>query len=121
MAHKLVIVDDAPFIREIIKGLVHSFLSLEVVGEASEGKKAIEVVRQTHPDIVLMDLVMPNMNGLDVMQEISSDFINTKFIVCSTLDESMIQDKRNYHAYLAKPFTRQSLLETLCNALEVNL
>ena len=121
MIHKLVIVDDAPFIREMVRHLVTQESSLKVVGEASEGEEAIEVVRQTHPDVVLIDIVMPNMNGLDAAQLISREFPEMKFIICSSLDKTMIRKKikKDYHIYLPKPFSKQSLLGSIRKVLEV--
>ena len=120
MMHKLVIVDDAPFIREVIKGLVGQSSSIKVVGEASEGKGAIDVVRRTQPDVVLMDVVMPNMNGLDSTQVINREFPEIKVIVCSTLDESVVRRKAavGCHSYLSKPFSGKSLLGTIYKVLE---
>ena len=120
MAIKLVIVDDAPFIREVIRNLAEE-VSIEVVGEASEGKEAIEVVRSTRPDIVFMDVVMPHMNGVDSTYAICKEFPEIKVIACSTLDEPMVLDRMEEagcHSYLLKPFSKKDLLDAIHKAME---
>ena len=64
MEIKLVIVDDAPFIREVLRH-IFSGTEVRVVGEAADGERAVEVVRATGPDVVLMDIVMPKLSGIE--------------------------------------------------------
>ena len=115
MAIKLVIVDDAPFIREVVKNLAER-IDVEVVGEASDGGEAIDVVKSTHPDIVLMDLVMPNMNGVDSTRVIREAFPDIKVIACSTLDEPIIRERAKEagcQSYLLKPFSMEELFDVI--------
>ncbi len=112
MAIKLVIVDDAPFIREIMRILLER-AQMEVVGEATEGEEAIEVVKHTQPHVVLMDMVLPHMNGVDAAFAIGREYPSIKVIACSTLDEPWIRTKAKDAgccSYILKPFTREDLL-----------
>ena len=120
MAIKLVIVDDAPFIREVVKNLAEE-TPIDVVGEAGEGEAAIEMARLTHPDIILMDIVMPNMNGVDSSRIICKEFPDIKVIACSALDEQIIREqvkRAGCHSYLLKPFSREELLGAIHRAME---
>lgn len=118
MKIKLVIVDDAPFIREIIKNI---FLKtdINVVGEASDGAEAFDIVSSTKPDVVLMDIVMPIMSGIDATQKILNQFPQIKVIACTTIDqEEMILKALAAGCcnYVSKPFTAQNLINAVYEA-----
>jgi two-component system chemotaxis response regulator CheY len=117
---KLVIVDDAPFIREVVKNLVAGS-SIDVVGEARDGNQAVEVVLETRPDVVLMDIVMPHKSGIEATQEIMKALPNTRIIACSTSDqESVIMralDAGCCH-YVVKPFKAQELLKAILSSAQ---
>lgn len=70
MAIRVLLVDDHTMFREGVRALLSSYDDIEVVGEAADGRKAIEKVAQLHPDVVLMDIAMPGLNGLDATLEI---------------------------------------------------
>lgn len=67
---RILIADDQPYIRRAVRGLVESKKSWEVCGEASDGREAIERTEQLQPDIVVMDLFMPRLNGLEATRSI---------------------------------------------------
>ncbi|MBX7231939.1 MAG: response regulator [Bdellovibrionales bacterium] len=115
MAIKLVIVDDAPFIREVIRQCVHDS-KIIVVGEAQDGEEALKIVRQTRPDVVLMDLVMPKKSGIEASAEILKEFPHIKIIACSTLDqETMVMKALEAGCchYMVKPFKKEELLQAI--------
>ena len=121
MVHKLVVVDDAPFVKEVVRHLVAQTSFMEIVGEASGGVEALEVIRNTIPDVVLMDAVMPYMNGLEALQLIVEEFPGLRIIIYSSLDEFMIRSQtqiKNYF-FLAKPFSKESFLEVLHKSTEI--
>ena len=64
---RIMVVDDHPVVREGVAALVGGQPDMSIVGEASNGREAIQQFRAHHPDVVLMDLQMPDMNGLDAM------------------------------------------------------
>ena len=84
---KVVIVEDHKLFREGLKSLLSDKADVEVVGEAGDGLEAIRTVKKCRPDIMLLDLSMPKMNGISVMKEIKSQFPETK-IMALTIHES---------------------------------
>ena len=84
---KVVIVEDHKLFREGLKSLLSDKADLEVVGEAGDGLEAIRTVKKCRPDLMLLDLSMPKMNGISVMKEIKSQFPETK-IMALTIHES---------------------------------
>ena len=84
---KVVIVEDHKLFREGLKSLLADRTELEVVGEAGDGLEAIRTVKKCRPDLMLLDLSMPKMNGISVMKEIKSQFPDTK-IMALTIHES---------------------------------
>ncbi len=84
---KVVIVEDHKLFREGLKSMLADKTGLEVVGEAGDGLEAIRIVKKIRPDMMLLDLSMPKMNGISVMKEIKSQFPETK-IMALTIHES---------------------------------
>ena len=84
---KVVIVEDHKLFREGLKSLLSDRADLEVVGEAGDGLEAIRTVKKCRPDLMLLDLSMPKMNGISVMKEIKSQYPDTR-IMALTIHES---------------------------------
>ncbi len=115
MSIKVMVVDDAPFIREIFKQLFDSE-GYNFVGEATNGNEAIALIPSVLPDVVIMDLVMPEKNGLDTTKEILENFPHIKIIACSTLDDPSMEQKAKDAgcvAYIPKPFTKELIEQTV--------
>lgn len=113
---RILIVDDHPLLREGIESLVGKQSDMDVVAEASTGREAIELFRMHRPDVTLMDMRMPDLNGVDAMTEILRDFREAKFIVLSTYggDVQILRAlKAGARAYLLKGFLRKELLDTI--------
>ena len=109
-------VDDHPLLREGIAALIGNQSDMQLIGEASNGREALEQFRKHHPDITLMDLQMPEMSGVDAISAIRGEFPDARIIVLTTYAGDF-QVSRAFKAgargYLLKGMLRQELLETI--------
>lgn len=115
MGIELVIVDDAPFIREAIRNCVES-AGMKVIGEASNGDEAIDIVNSLQPDIVIMDLVLPQQNGVQVAAKLMAENPDLKIIACSTESQKDMVLKALHVGckdFISKPFTSEGLKEKI--------
>ena len=115
MGIKLVIVDDAPFILEVVRHIAKN-TDIEIIGEAKTGTEAVEVVLAKDPDVVLMDIVMPEKSGIEATKEILLKKPNIKIIACSTLDNEMMIMKAisaGCWDYIVKPFNQEQLIHKI--------
>lgn len=113
---RILAVDDHPIFRQGITGLLADQPDLQLVAEAADGIEAIQQFRSHRPDITLMDLQMPEMNGLDAMIAIRSEFPEAKIVVLTTYsgDVQVLRAlKAGARAYLLKNTLHKSLLETI--------
>ena len=113
---RILAVDDHPILRQGIAGLVRIQPDMILVGEASDGREAIQLFRMHRPDITLMDLQMPGMNGLDALIAIRNECPEAKIIVLTTYagDVQIIRAlKAGAQAYLLKNTLHKELLETI--------
>lgn len=84
---RVLVVDDHTIVRDGICSLLALVSDIEIVGEASNGKEALRKVRQLAPDVVLMDIAMPIINGLEATRSIRKEFPNTKVLVLTQYDD----------------------------------
>lgn len=113
---RIALVDDHPLLRQGLAALVADQSDMKLVAEASTGLEAIEQFRINRPDIVLMDLQMPGMNGIDAMIAIRGEFPEARFIVLTTYtgDVQIVRAlKAGARAYLLKSLLHRELLETI--------
>ncbi|MBR7185903.1 MAG: response regulator transcription factor [Clostridia bacterium] len=116
---KVLIVDDQAILADGIKSVLSSCAELEVVGIAQDGFQALEAVAMYAPDVVLMDIRMPNMNGVIATQEIKRRSPETKVLILTTFDDSdYILNAINYGAsgYLLKDVSAAALIDAVKNA-----
>src|SRR5712675_2849417 len=113
---RILLVDDHPLLREGVAALLGSQSDITLVAEASNGREAIEQFRKHRPDVTLMDLQMPEMNGVDAMIAICGEFPAARIIVLTTYTgdvQVMRALKAGARAYLLKGLLRKELLETI--------
>jgi DNA-binding NarL/FixJ family response regulator len=113
---RILAVDDHPVVREGIGGLVGVHPDMVLVGEASNGREAVQKFRSIRPDITLMDLQMPEMNGLDALMAIRGEFPDARIIVLTTYsgDVQIVRAvKAGAQAYLLKSTLHKELLDTI--------
>lgn len=113
MAKQVLIVDDALFMRNLLRDIFEE-AGWEVVAEAENGLQAIEQFIAHQPDLVTMDIVMPEMGGIDAMKKILSDQPAACIVMCSALgQESMVMEAINAGAkdFIIKPFQDRQVLE----------
>jgi DNA-binding NarL/FixJ family response regulator len=109
-------VDDHPLLREGIAALIGIQSDMQLIGEASNGREALEQFRIHHPDITLMDLQMPEMSGIDAISAIRGEFPGARIIVLTTYSGDFQISralKAGARGYLLKGMLRQELLETI--------
>jgi DNA-binding NarL/FixJ family response regulator len=113
---RILAVDDHPILRQGIAGLIADESDMTLVAEATNGREAVQQFRAHHPDITLMDLQMPEMNGLDAMLAIRGEFPDARIIVLTTYTGD-VQAKRaiqaGARAYLLKNSLHKELLDTI--------
>ncbi len=113
---RVLAVDDHPLLREGIAALISTEEDMELIGEASNGREALDLFRKLHPDITLMDLQMPEMNGIDAIGAIRGEFPEARIIVLTT-QPGDVQVSRalraGARAYLLKGMLRKELLDTI--------
>jgi DNA-binding NarL/FixJ family response regulator len=113
---RILIVDDHPALREGVVAILADQNDMSVVAQASNGREAIQQFRANLPDVVLMDLQMPEMNGLDAITSIRGEFPDARVIVLTTYtgDVQVLRALRaGARAYLIKNLLHKDLLETI--------
>ena len=116
---KLMIVDDSNIIRRRIERS-QQIARLQVVGAASNGREAVELFRRTRPDVVTMDLTMPEMDGVECVEQLVSLNANVLILVVSALAEkapAVEAIERGANGFLCKPFTDRQLNDALAELL----
>ncbi|MGB6691229.1 MAG: response regulator transcription factor [Terracidiphilus sp.] len=115
-AIRILTVDDHPLLREGIAALVNAEPDMRVIAEADDGKQAIEQFRLLRPDVTLMDLQMPGLNGIQAIIGIRSEFSNARIIVLTTYagDVQVLRAlKAGARAFVLKGHVHKELLETI--------
>ena len=112
---RVLIVDDAAFMRMMIKDILEKN-GYEVCGEAPNGLVAVELYNKEKPDIVTMDITMPDMDGIEAVKAIRASNPDAKIIMCSAMgQQSMVMDaiKAGAKDFIVKPFQADRVLEAV--------
>ena len=120
MQHKIMIVDDAAFMRMMINDTLTKNGYTNIV-EAADGQIAYDLYQSERPDLVIMDITMPNMDGIRSLQAIRDYDRSAKVVMCSAMgQESMVVDAIRYGAldFIVKPFRPDRILQTVKKILK---
>ena len=119
MTHTVLVCDDAIFMRTMI-GDILSQAGFEVVGEADSGVQAVEKYRQLKPDLVTMDIVMPDMGGIEAVREICKSDPEARILMCSAMgQQALVVEAIQAGAkdFVVKPFQPSRVLEAVQRVL----
>lgn len=113
---RLLVVDDHPVLRQGLAAIIQNELDMALVGEASDGREAIEQYRALKPDVTLLDVQMPEMGGIEALSAIRAEYPSARVIVLTTYaGDALAQTalKAGAQAYVLKGMMRKELLETI--------
>lgn len=119
MGKKIMLVDDAAFMRMTIKNCLTKAGYTELV-EAADGQQAVETYEKEHPDLVIMDITMPNMDGIQALEAIKTKDSGAKVVMCSAMgQEAMVVQAIQLGAldFIVKPFKPDRVLQTVNKVL----
>lgn len=120
---KFVVVDDAVFMRTLIKRMIEENTSYVVVGEGTNGYEAIEQAKMHQPDIITLDITMPEMDGIMAIKGITEASPNTKILMVSAMgQQSMVIDaiKMGAKDFVVKPFDKSRVQQAIENVLKIS-
>ncbi|MFD2672577.1 response regulator [Marinicrinis sediminis] len=116
---KILIVDDAAFMRMMLKTIVTE-AGHEVVGEAANGEEAVKLFNKEKPDLVTMDITMPDMDGIQAVKAIRSEHPDAKIIMCSAMgQQGMVIEAIQSGAkdFIVKPFQKDRVISAISQHL----
>ena len=121
MAVNVLIVDDLAFIKIVLRDIIEK-AGFRVIGEASNGEQAISQYQNTRPDVVLMDITMPGMDGLTALKKIREIDSEARIIICSALGQQQLivqAIQLGAKDFIVKPFQPQRVVSALKKALDI--
>lgn len=116
---KVLIADDAAFMRMMLKNMLVEG-GYEIVAEATNGREAVELYNAHHPDVVTLDITMPEMDGLEALKLIRSTHPDARIIMCSAMGQqsTVIEAiQSGARSFIVKPFQKERVLEEVGKAL----
>lgn len=115
MNKTVMVVDDSLFVRNILRGILNE-KGFTLVAEAASGIEAMRLLHDHRPDIILLDIILPDANGIDLLSSIAAAQPDTKVVICSTLGQESVINKaleQGAKAFIHKPFTADKVAEVL--------
>ena len=119
MNKRILIVDDSFYMRTMLKNMLTD-AGYEVVGEAANGQQALEMAAATNPDLITLDVILPDNTGLDVLRGLRQQAPAAKVVMCSAVGQEVIVTEAIENgalAYIVKPFSEERVLEIVRSAL----
>jgi two-component system, chemotaxis family, chemotaxis protein CheY len=119
VAYRVLLVDDASFMRMMLKNILVG-AGYEVAGEAENGLKAVEIYPSIKPDLVIMDIIMPEMGGIEAVREIVKADPQARILMCSSMgQQSLVVEAIQAGAkdFIIKPFQPSNVLEAVKKTL----
>lgn len=119
VATKVMLVDDASFMRMMLKNILVG-AGYEVAGEAENGAKAVQLYKTLKPDLVIMDIIMPEMGGIDAVREIVKSDPSARVLMCSSMgQQALVVEAIQAGAkdFIVKPFQPSNVLEAVKKAI----
>ena len=118
--NRILIVDDSFYMRTMLKNMLTD-AGYEVVGEAPNGQTALELAKETKPDLITLDVILPDNTGLDVLKGIKVDQPDMKVIIVSAVGQEVIVNEAMEYgakAYIVTPFSEEKVLEVVSQVLK---
>ncbi|KAF0817545.1 Chemotaxis regulator - transmits chemoreceptor signals to flagellar motor components CheY [Bacillus sp. ZZV12-4809] len=116
---RILIIDDAKFMRVTLSTILKK-AGHEIVGEGEDGKEAVDLFENLNPDLVMMDITMPEMSGLEAVREIKRENPNAKVIMCSAMGQQKVvveSIEAGAKDFIIKPFDEGRVLEAVNRVL----
>lgn len=114
---KILIADDSAFMRNVLKNILENNGFKNFV-EASDGKEALEKIKSEKPDLILLDVIMPNVDGIEVVKEIGKQY---KVVIISAVgQEKVVKEAEDYgvKGYIIKPFDNNQVVQVINKVIE---
>ncbi|TPE43223.1 response regulator [Pontibacter mangrovi] len=116
---RILIVDDSFYMRTMLKNML-SDAGYEIVGEAPNGQTALELAKETKPDLITLDVILPDNTGLEVLKGIRAEQPDQKVVIVSAVGQEVIVNEaleNGAKSYIVKPFSEEKVLEVVSQVL----
>lgn len=116
---RILIVDDSFYMRTMLKNMLTD-AGYEIVGEAPNGQTALELAKETKPDLITLDVILPDNTGLEVLKGIRAEQPDQKVIIVSAVGQEVIVNEameNGAKSYIVKPFSEENVLEVVSKVL----
>ena len=120
MKNRILIVDDSFYMRTMLKNMLTD-AGYDVVGEAANGQQARDMAAETKPDLITLDVILPDNTGLEVLKDIRQESPDVKIVMCSAVGQEVIVNEAlesGASAYIVKPFSEDKVLEIVGTTLQ---
>ena len=117
--YKILVVDDAGFMRKMVQTHLNK-AGYDNFIEGADGQQAVDLYREQNPDLVIMDITMPNLDGIEALRQIKTEDPEAKIVMCSAMgQESMVMEAIKLGAldFIVKPFKQERIIQTVSKIL----